>query len=118
MKALPLSPRSVILGSRDADDANCLPCICRWLAHVNLPCAFLHAALLNLQQTRLCGQAPRAAFVPVVATSQMRLVQIGLGEWGLSWATEIVPQVARATIVGCVFRDPDRVSDTRGRWPA
>jgi len=47
----------------------------------------------------------------------MRLVQIGLGGWGLNWATEIVPQVARATIVGCVFRDPDRVSDTRARWP-
>jgi len=47
----------------------------------------------------------------------MRLVQIGLGEWGLNWATEVVPQVSEAAVVGCVFHDPRRVAETRAQWP-
>jgi len=47
----------------------------------------------------------------------MRLVQIGLSGWGFNWATDIVPQVKEAAIVGCVYRDPHRFAETRARWP-
>jgi len=31
----------------------------------------------------------------------IRIVQVGLGGWGLNWATEIIPQVRSVALVGC-----------------
>lgn len=47
----------------------------------------------------------------------MRLVQVGLGGWGLNWATQIVPQVKRVAVVGCVIRNPRRVAESHAQWP-
>jgi len=47
----------------------------------------------------------------------IRLVQVGLGGWGLNWATEIIPQVRSVALVGCVARGQSRIPEIRARWP-
>ncbi|MER9230009.1 Gfo/Idh/MocA family oxidoreductase [Mesorhizobium sp. M0664] len=44
-----------------------------------------------------------------------RLVQVGLGDWGMNWATGIVPQVKDVEIVGYVARSAERVDAARAR---
>ena len=43
----------------------------------------------------------------------MRLAQVGLGEWGRSWAQDVLPQVADARMVAWVDADPDALALAR-----
>ncbi|HEY4027792.1 MAG TPA: Gfo/Idh/MocA family oxidoreductase [Candidatus Dormibacteraeota bacterium] len=43
----------------------------------------------------------------------MRIVQVGLGNWGRYWLRRILPQVPEAQIVGCVDVDPEALALAR-----
>ncbi|RWO23567.1 MAG: Gfo/Idh/MocA family oxidoreductase [Mesorhizobium sp.] len=43
----------------------------------------------------------------------VRLIQIGLGDWGLNWATTIVPQIKTVEVVGYVARSQERAAAAR-----
>ncbi|WP_026615218.1 Gfo/Idh/MocA family protein [Ensifer aridi] len=45
----------------------------------------------------------------------VRLIQIGLGDWGVNWATTIVPQVPEVEIAGYVVRSQDKAEISRER---
>lgn len=45
----------------------------------------------------------------------VRLVQVGLGDWGIDWATGIIPQVGGVEIVGYVARSQERAAEARVR---
>ena len=42
-----------------------------------------------------------------------RIVQIGMGTWGRDWATQVVPTVPSAQLVGCVDARPDALAATQ-----
>ncbi|MER9174370.1 Gfo/Idh/MocA family oxidoreductase [Mesorhizobium sp. M0955] len=45
----------------------------------------------------------------------VRVVQVGLGDWGLNWATTIVPQVGNIEMVGYVARSRERADAASAR---
>jgi predicted dehydrogenase len=44
-----------------------------------------------------------------------RVAQVGLGSWGLDWATSVIPQVPNVQLVGVVSRNPARLPDITRR---
>ncbi len=42
-----------------------------------------------------------------------RIVQIGMGTWGRDWATQVVPTVPSAQLVGCVDARPEALAATQ-----
>jgi predicted dehydrogenase len=46
--------------------------------------------------------------------SVCRIVQVGLGRWGLDWATKVLPEVGAVDLVGCVDEDPQALDNACG----
>ncbi|MER8604887.1 Gfo/Idh/MocA family oxidoreductase [Mesorhizobium sp. M1233] len=46
---------------------------------------------------------------------KVRLVQVGLGEWGVNWANSVIPQIKDVEIVGYVVRSQERAAAARVR---
>ncbi|MDK1493680.1 Gfo/Idh/MocA family oxidoreductase [Sinorhizobium sp. 7-81] len=45
----------------------------------------------------------------------MRVIQVGIGDWGVNWALTVVPQVAGIEIVAFVNRQPSKVAEAASR---